>query len=97
MPAEVLVRFGDPVSVNCSTSATDALGISWEAAFGETGYEMHSTVTWTVDRLTEWNIEAKCYMNLRGIRCFKMPNITLYSKYKSIFCLYFKGIILQNA
>lgn len=96
-PAEVVVRFGDPVSVNCSTSATDALGMGWEATHGGREYEEVSALTWTVDRLTEWVMEPTCYVNLRDSQCSEMPNITVYSEYNSIFCLYFKRIILQNA
>lgn len=87
MPAEVVVRFGDPVSINCSTSATDFWGMGWEVAFGGTGFTNLSAVTWTVEKLRDWTIQAKCYVTLIDNQCFEMPNITLYSEYKSTDCL----------
>ena len=82
-PAEVVVRFGDPVSVNCSTaSTTDFLGMSWEASAGGTGFEDKSSLTWTVEKVDEWDIKPQCYMTRRnGKQCFMTPDITVYSEY----------------
>ncbi|XP_036944946.1 intercellular adhesion molecule 5 isoform X2 [Acanthopagrus latus] len=79
-PAEVVVRFGDPVSVNCSTaSTTDFLGMSWEASAGGTGFEDKSSLTWTVEKVDEWDIKPQCYMTRRnGKQCFMTPDITVY-------------------
>lgn len=78
-PAEVVVRFGDPASVNCSTSATDVLGMGWEAPIGGTGFVDPPTVTWTVERLQDWSINPKCYITLKNNhQCDAMPTITLY-------------------
>lgn len=86
-PAEVVVRFGDPASVNCSTSATDVLGMGWEAPIGGTGFVDPPTVTWTVERLQDWSINPKCYITLKNNhQCDAMPTITLYSEYKSTNC-----------
>ncbi|XP_014059416.2 intercellular adhesion molecule 1 [Salmo salar] len=64
-PPRVVVRYGDSVSVNCSTSSTDHEGMGWEATFGGTGFEQDvNIVTWTVDNLTDWTIEPICYMTL---------------------------------
>uniref|UniRef100_A0A4W5LK34 Ig-like domain-containing protein n=1 Tax=Hucho hucho TaxID=62062 RepID=A0A4W5LK34_9TELE len=49
-PPRVVVRYGDSVSVNCSTSSTGLEGMGWEATFGGTGFEQDvNIVTWTVD------------------------------------------------
>ncbi|KAM8723919.1 hemicentin-2 isoform 2-T2 [Acanthopagrus schlegelii] len=79
-PAEVVVRFGDPVSVNCSTaSTTDFLGMGWEASAGGTGFEYKSSLTWTVEKVDEWDIKPQCYMTRRnGKQCFMTPDITVY-------------------
>lgn len=99
-PSEVAVRFGDQVSINCSTSATDALGMGWEAAVGGKGFKNVTAVTWTVERIEEWTIKPDCYITLNNWQCTVTPNITLYSEYKStnatIVCLHLKGIIPQN-
>ncbi|XP_034448184.1 hemicentin-1-like isoform X1 [Hippoglossus hippoglossus] len=78
-PGEVVVRFGDRASVNCSTSATDVSGISWEASVGGTGSENPPSFTWTVEKLQDWSLKPKCYITLRNNhRCFVEPNIKLY-------------------
>uniref|UniRef100_A0A673YAJ8 Ig-like domain-containing protein n=1 Tax=Salmo trutta TaxID=8032 RepID=A0A673YAJ8_SALTR len=64
-PPRVVVRYGDSVSVTCSTSSTDHEGMGWEATFGGTGFEQEvNVVTWTVDSLTDWTIKPKCYVTL---------------------------------
>ncbi|KAM9473887.1 vascular cell adhesion protein 1-like isoform 2-T2 [Salvelinus alpinus] len=64
-PPRVVVRYGDSVSVNCSTSSTDHEGMGWEATYGGTGFEQDvNVVTWTVDKRTDWTIEPKCYITL---------------------------------
>ncbi|KAM7371803.1 hypothetical protein PAMP_009013 [Pampus punctatissimus] len=79
MPAEILVRFGDPISVNCSTSATDIKGMGWEATLGGTPLEENVThVTWSVDKLEDWAIRPICYVTLPDEQYTAIPNITLY-------------------
>ncbi|XP_051244409.1 intercellular adhesion molecule 5 isoform X2 [Dicentrarchus labrax] len=79
MPAEAVVRFGDPVSVNCSTTDVAHFeGMGWEAPFGGTGFEKSSLVTWKVENLEEWTIESKCYVNLNDSQCSVKPDITVY-------------------
>lgn len=82
-PAEVVVRFGDRVSVDCSVaSTTDFLGMGWEAAFGSTGFEQKSSLTWTVEKVEEWNIYPQCYMTQKnGEQCSVTPDVTVYSEY----------------
>uniref|UniRef100_A0A8C7INX0 Ig-like domain-containing protein n=1 Tax=Oncorhynchus kisutch TaxID=8019 RepID=A0A8C7INX0_ONCKI len=64
-PPRVVLRYGDSVSVNCSTSSTDHEGIGWEDTFGGTSFEQDvNIVTWTVDNLTDWTIEPTCYITL---------------------------------
>uniref|UniRef100_A0A8C7J664 Ig-like domain-containing protein n=1 Tax=Oncorhynchus kisutch TaxID=8019 RepID=A0A8C7J664_ONCKI len=64
-PPRVVVRYGDSVSGNCSTSSTDHDGMGWEDTFGGTSFEQDvNIVTWTVDNLTDWTIEPTCYIIL---------------------------------
>uniref|UniRef100_A0A4W5Q115 Ig-like domain-containing protein n=1 Tax=Hucho hucho TaxID=62062 RepID=A0A4W5Q115_9TELE len=79
-PPRVVVRYGDSVSANCSTSSTDHEGMGWEANFGGTGFEQDvNIVTWTVDNLTDWTIEPKCYTNLiDGEQPSKVLPVILY-------------------
>ncbi|CAI5675799.1 unnamed protein product [Oreochromis niloticus] len=78
-PSETVVTFGDPVSVNCSTSATDVEGMGWEAPFGGTGFEPPPVVTWRVEKLEEWTPSPFCYVTLvDGSQCTVSPVITVY-------------------
>lgn len=79
-PSEVVVRFGDPVSVNCSTSSTDALGMGWEGPVGGTGSEKPPVVTWMVEKLEDWT-KPFCYVSPKTDsfkQCYKYLAITLY-------------------
>ncbi len=83
-PSEVVVRFGDRISINCSTSATDVTGMGWEATVGGTGLQNLPAVTWTVEKLTEWKAEPMCFLNRKNNpQCNAIQTVTLYSEYKS--------------
>ncbi|KAJ8389088.1 hypothetical protein AAFF_G00122940 [Aldrovandia affinis] len=62
-PPSVVVRHGDPVSVNCTVSG-DHKGIGWEASVAPvamvTGVQF---VTWRSAHLTDWNTGPRCYGN----------------------------------
>lgn len=89
MPAKIVVRYGDPASVNCSTSTTDHMGMGWEARYGGTPFLSQTAVTWKVEKLEDWTMKPKCYITLNDedddddVQCVKIPHITLYSKSKS--------------
>lgn len=78
MPAEIVVKFGDPVSINCSTSATDFDILGWEATSGGKTTET-SFLTLEVDKLEVWNTAPKCYIT-DSSQCFLTANITVYSE-----------------
>ncbi|KAM6965921.1 vascular cell adhesion protein 1 [Tautogolabrus adspersus] len=77
-PPEIVVKFGDPALVNCSTSAPDASVIGWESTVGGTGAEEPPAVTWRVEKLEQWTIEPKCYVTTEDQQCSVMPVVTLY-------------------
>uniref|UniRef100_A0A3P8QHB0 Ig-like domain-containing protein n=1 Tax=Astatotilapia calliptera TaxID=8154 RepID=A0A3P8QHB0_ASTCA len=84
-PSEMVVRFGDPVLINCSTSATDVEGMGWEAPFGGTGFERPPVVTWRVDKVEEWSPNPFCYVTLNdGSQCAVSPLITVYKTPDSV-------------
>uniref|UniRef100_A0A3B4GA89 Ig-like domain-containing protein n=1 Tax=Pundamilia nyererei TaxID=303518 RepID=A0A3B4GA89_9CICH len=81
----MVVRFGDPVLINCSTSATDVQGMGWEAPFGGTGFERPPVVTWRVDKVEEWTPNPFCYVTLvNGSQCTVNPLITVYKTPDSV-------------
>uniref|UniRef100_A0A3B4VF01 Ig-like domain-containing protein n=1 Tax=Seriola dumerili TaxID=41447 RepID=A0A3B4VF01_SERDU len=61
--SNVVVRYGDPVSVNCSTSETVFEGMGWEATEGGLSPEKVNHSTWSVKNLINWDIFAKCFLN----------------------------------
>ncbi|XP_030646269.1 intercellular adhesion molecule 1-like [Chanos chanos] len=83
-PPKVVVRFGDPVSVNCSTS-TEHYGIGWEATVGiEDMREDVNVITWTVPELTDWVIEPICYINTDDGQQTKTPSVIVYKTPDSV-------------
>ncbi|KAJ7992535.1 hypothetical protein DPEC_G00279690 [Dallia pectoralis] len=61
-PPSVVVEYGDPVSVLCSTSHPKPDGMGWESTIGGVSFQPDvSSVTWTVDKLEDWTIEPMCY------------------------------------
>lgn len=79
-PAEIVVKFGDPASVNCSTAAINAL-MGWEASIGGSGVKGVSHVVWMVAKLEDWKIKPSCWITPTDYpQCELSPVITLYSE-----------------
>ncbi|KAG7505129.1 intercellular adhesion molecule 1 [Solea senegalensis] len=82
-PSRVVVRYGDSVSVNCSTSETHFDGIGWESPLGGRNTEKVNHLTWTVKNLTHWDISPFCFItpspNSTFSMCFKSAEVVLYS------------------
>ncbi|KAK9535265.1 hypothetical protein VZT92_007656 [Zoarces viviparus] len=76
-PAHIVVRFGDPVSVNCSTSAPGFSQMGWEATSGTTR-STDNVTTWKVEKVEEWNAKPLCYLNWKYPQCYVMLDITVY-------------------
>ncbi|KAI4875024.1 hypothetical protein NFI96_013611 [Prochilodus magdalenae] len=73
-----VVKYGDPVSVNCSSSS-NFTELKWvgplEPVYGDDDIK---TVTWETDSLTDWNIQPVCYMILNGVQCNRTLSLTIY-------------------
>ncbi|KAM6913611.1 vascular cell adhesion protein 1 isoform 2-T2 [Lycodopsis pacificus] len=77
-PAHIVVRFGDPVSVNCSTSATGFSQMGWEATSGAT-WSTDNVTTWKVEKVKEWVAKPLCYLNGKdNQQCYVMLDINVY-------------------
>ncbi|XP_030592636.1 vascular cell adhesion protein 1-like isoform X2 [Archocentrus centrarchus] len=78
-PSSVAVRYGDPVSVNCSTTVSHH-GIGWEASYGGTGAEEVNQLSWTLENLTEWDISPSCFINpADSEQCMENLKIVVYT------------------
>ncbi|XP_076608323.1 hemicentin-1 [Chaetodon auriga] len=62
-PPSAVVRYGDAISINCSTSESQFEGIGWEVTQGGTGVEPFNHLTWAVESLTDWNISPSCFIS----------------------------------
>ncbi|KAF0032855.1 hypothetical protein F2P81_015145 [Scophthalmus maximus] len=79
-PPSVVVRYGDPVSVNCSTSEIQHGGMGWEATQGGRSLEYNvQHLTWTVENLTDWPISPSCFLNMPNEQCSRKPKVVLYT------------------
>ncbi|KAF7690985.1 intercellular adhesion molecule 5 isoform X2 [Silurus meridionalis] len=77
-PPELVVQYGDPVSVNCH-SLTNSDNLSWRVS-----QEQHvlssdkQNVTWETENLTDWEIEPVCSMMVDGEECAKSLPVIVY-------------------
>lgn len=83
-PHSVVLKHGEPVSINCSTTETDFDGLGWEATEGGATPEIVNHRIWSVQNLTNWEVSVACYINPSPVstfgQCSKKANIVLYSK-----------------
>ncbi|XP_066563940.1 vascular cell adhesion protein 1 isoform X2 [Amia ocellicauda] len=79
-PPTVVVRYGDPVEVNCTVTRTTR-GMGWEATVGSIDMKTDvQSLLWSASSLTDWTAEPKCYANFKTApkQCKKELNVTLY-------------------
>ncbi|KAK9978040.1 hypothetical protein ABG768_019814 [Culter alburnus] len=81
-PQRAVVRYGGPVSVNCSTSVQHD-GIGWEASEGAVPMSKDNLITWRVSNLRDLDIEPFCYINLDKQCQIELP-ITIYKTPDSV-------------
>uniref|UniRef100_A0A3B3T3Z1 Ig-like domain-containing protein n=1 Tax=Paramormyrops kingsleyae TaxID=1676925 RepID=A0A3B3T3Z1_9TELE len=84
-PPRVVVRHGDPVSVNCTVS-TDHSGMGWAAPVDDVpitpGVQF---VTWRVESLRIWDIKPLCFANRPGkAQCMERLSVTVYKPPDSV-------------
>ncbi|KAG5832799.1 hypothetical protein ANANG_G00294970 [Anguilla anguilla] len=87
-PSTVVVRYGDPVSVNCTVPG-DHEGIGWETSEGTVDMVSDGQfVTWSLESLTDWETRPKCFgnflINAEHDQCDKKLNITVYKPPDSV-------------
>lgn len=78
-PSKLVVEYGAKASANCSTTNTHN-GMGWEASQGAINMKKDvSFLTWTVERLTTWDIRPICFINMNDQK-MKSLSVTIYSK-----------------
>nr|XP_023677756.1 cell adhesion molecule 2-like isoform X1 [Paramormyrops kingsleyae] len=84
-PPRVVVRHGDPVSVNCTVS-TDHRGMGWTAPVDDVPNTPDvQFLTWRVESLTIWDLRPLCYANRLGKpQCMQRLSVTVYKPPDSV-------------
>ncbi|XP_029284453.1 MAM domain-containing glycosylphosphatidylinositol anchor protein 1-like [Cottoperca gobio] len=83
-PSALVVRFGDPVAANCSTTGFAPLG--WEVELAAPELTMDRSLVWRVDRMTKWSITPSCYVfSEEGGQCHIHLPLTVYKPPDNVF------------
>ncbi|XDV12573.1 hypothetical protein PO909_001206, partial [Leuciscus waleckii] len=82
-PQRVVVKYGGPVSVDCSTSVPRK-GMGWEASEGPVPMTTDRLITWRVSELREWDIEPSCYIHYNKTQCTVNLPVTIYKTPDSV-------------
>ncbi|KAB5530702.1 hypothetical protein PHYPO_G00132430 [Pangasianodon hypophthalmus] len=75
-PPELVVQYGDSVSVSCRSSIYKGLG--WSPPLENVYGTNDQNVTWETDNLTDWEIQPVCYMTLDDLQCNKTLPLIIY-------------------
>ncbi|KAJ0033119.1 hypothetical protein NQD34_000226 [Periophthalmus magnuspinnatus] len=96
-PPELVVRFGDPVSVNCSTSQFTLLG--WVDVPTVTTEVQHASLLWTEESLGTWSVEPVCYAITEVGQCQMKVPVTVYQPPNSVSVSFrnHSGPLLENS
>ncbi|XP_070775085.1 vascular cell adhesion protein 1-like [Enoplosus armatus] len=79
-PSRVVVKYGDPTSASCSVCQHACLNnlFGLEIPVGVKATN-RTTISWTIDRMTEWDVSATCYYNnATNYQCCSILPMTLY-------------------
>ncbi|XDV12572.1 hypothetical protein PO909_001206 [Leuciscus waleckii] len=82
-PQRVVVKFGGPVSVDCSTYVSHK-GMGWESSEGPVPMTTDRLITWRVSELREWGIEPSCFINHNKSQCTVNLPVTIYKTPDSV-------------
>lgn len=85
IPSRLVVKYGDQANATCVACKDDCnfsfslfnlekpVGISWN--------DSETKLSWSVVKLTEWDISLLCYFIVNGIHCVSELPVTVYRKY----------------
>ncbi|XP_056310192.1 vascular cell adhesion protein 1-like [Danio aesculapii] len=83
-PQSVVVKYGDSVSVNCSTSVTHH-GMGWESTVGAVPLSRDSLIILRVSKLTYWEMQPPfCYIAYDEQQCKVDLPVTVYKTPDSV-------------
>ncbi|XP_067441403.1 vascular cell adhesion protein 1-like [Thunnus thynnus] len=84
-PSTRVVRFGDPVTANCSVSGNAISFLSWQLPLEQPLVTMKTFLVWSVNSTTDWNIEPMCCaMSEMGPGCHLNLSVIVYKPPDSV-------------
>ncbi|KAK6468831.1 intercellular adhesion molecule 1 isoform X2 [Huso huso] len=85
-PSRVVVRFGDPVTVTCSTTREDVLATGWESSVSPVNEPNSKIAVWNVSSLTVWDAEPECFINYMNEprQCVEKLDLVIYKYPESV-------------
>ncbi|KAL6102636.1 uncharacterized protein ACO6RY_02203 [Pungitius sinensis] len=99
-PPSVVVRHGDPISVNCSTLQGETGYMGWEARKGKVVLQRASHLVWNVTSVTEWDINAICFYNTpvgrSSNQCNSAPKVVVYTFPETINIRPSSGVMVER-
>ncbi|KAM8843869.1 intercellular adhesion molecule 2-like [Spinachia spinachia] len=83
-PPSVVVRFGDALRVNCSSTADEIELMDFESRYGEKTKGVSSVVL-EIRHVKDWDMSPICFINpLNSDQCFKTLAVTVYKTPDSV-------------
>ncbi|XP_049416449.1 intercellular adhesion molecule 1-like isoform X2 [Epinephelus fuscoguttatus] len=85
-PSSAVVKFGDPLSANCSSSSNQTASMGWESIYKTAGLQKGvSSVLFKVDSVVNWDVGPMCFINLHdGTQCIDSLPVTVYKMPDSV-------------
>ncbi|KAK9540718.1 hypothetical protein VZT92_003155 [Zoarces viviparus] len=77
-PSTLVVRFGDPVTANCSVSRIGFSPLGWVVSLAAPEATTDRFQVWRVDRMTDWSIRPTCYALSEQGQCDIHLPLTVY-------------------
>ncbi|XP_062244781.1 uncharacterized protein LOC133954397 isoform X2 [Platichthys flesus] len=67
-PSTLVVKHGDSATATCTVCPSCTERFNLEKAIGSHTKNNNTTITWTVDRFTEWSTKPQCYYGVKQCR-----------------------------
>ncbi|XP_075948129.1 uncharacterized protein LOC142950116 [Anarhichas minor] len=83
-PPTLVVRFGDPVTANCSLSRTGFSQLGWVVSRADPDLTTDRFQVWRVDSMTDWSIRPTCFVLSEQGPCDIHLPLTVYKPPRSV-------------
>uniref|UniRef100_A0AAV2KDX9 Ig-like domain-containing protein n=1 Tax=Knipowitschia caucasica TaxID=637954 RepID=A0AAV2KDX9_KNICA len=84
-PSRVVVKYGDPLTVNCSSTIDQVESLGWESNVKGTPATNAHHVLLNIEKVDEWELESECFFNFKnGSQCIEQLPIIIYKPPDSV-------------